>query len=210
MAKAIMASILAFVFLVVLAGVLAIVGNNAQPPIFEMDISSPQKLSEPLRIRWKIQNRANGPICIYSTFLRENAVIKIDPKEKIIEIRFTGLETYNFHPYYFPATTLAQVDKGESIEGEFTTTLAARDIQDDSEAPSTDSGKEEELEVLGSRIVPGTWKVRSLLGFGKGDFETISKKLKDMQDGSGLHPINSIVRWQTVVYSNSISVSFVD
>lgn len=173
-----------------------------RPPLLEIEITPTRKLDKPLEFQWKITNRSEKPVYFYSTLLQKPntyfAEIDIDGERKMIEVRFTSLEPVEVAPNYFPKTEFTRVDVGQSQDGSFVSHDPIERL-----ASYSAIGKKTEVQ----KITAGAWTIRSLLAYG---YEVESVKdaaAKSVSHGTE-HPINPVVQWQKVVYSNLINVTF--
>jgi hypothetical protein len=153
--------------------------------------------NQALAFQCKISNSGSEPLYIYSSLLEKPqfAEIVIDPKENVIEVRFSRLETSPLLPYYFPRATFLEIRRNSSADFHVALNGAVKDLR--SYKTVNERGIEE-------RITPARWMLRIMIGYGD-DLSAVKRALALDPKGTQ-HPINEIVKWQKVAYSNSISV----
>jgi hypothetical protein len=144
-----------------------------------------------------ISNSGSEPLYIYSTLLQNPrfAEIVIDRKQKVIELRFSQLEPSPILPYYFPDADFREVIANQSTTFLVTSSDPIKEIRG-SETIGRTSRE--------ARITPGRWTFRIMIAYGD---DVSAVKLALASDTAGKqHPINEIVRWQKVAFSNSITI----
>jgi hypothetical protein len=175
----------------------AVQGNAA--PLVRINIDPTTKLSRFLDMKWQITNSEEGPIYVYSTLLKNSAYpnIQIDVDQKLIQIQWLSLDPLPFTPYAFDKAEFMRLEAKETRSGEFisSTTLGAA-IND--WITATVKNKKTPIE--------GVWKFQLLLAYGY-EMESVKKAIEE-NDRKGVieHPINPVVRWQKVAYSEPIEV----
>jgi len=55
------------------------------------------------------------------------------------------------------------------------------------------------------RIEPGVWKVRASIAYGY-ELQPVEKAVKETLNAGQEHPINAVVRWQRVEYSDPVVI----
>jgi hypothetical protein len=177
--------------------------QQEEAPLLEIAVSPIRRLDDPLELGWKITNRAGKVLYVYSTLLQKSnsdfVEINIDAQRKIIEIRFTSLEQLEVAPNYFPNTEFARVDPQRSLEGSFRSNHPIRQL-----VSYRAAGKG----IKGDKITAGAWKIRSLVAYGFEMQSVENASAKSIARGTE-HPINPIVRWQRIAYSEFVSVTFI-
>lgn len=176
------------------------IAAEAIQPKIQISLSPTLRLGKPLKMQWKIINQGPTPLYVYSSLLQQPntdfAEVGIDTKSKTIEIRFLSLRTMEVGPNYFPKTEFMRIDPGQSKEGRFVSRYSLEKLIDDqlsSSRPSTES-------------IVGTWTVRSLVAYGN-EVASVEKILASRAASGTDHPINPVVAWQRVAYSNSVNVA---
>lgn len=150
-----------------------------------------------LAFQCKISNPGSVPLYIYSSLLEKPqfAEIVIDPKENVIEVRFSRLETSPLLPYFFPQATFREIEPNSSADFHIALNGSLKELR--SYGTVNERSKEE-------RITPGRWTLRIMIGYGD-DLSAVKRALALDPKGTQ-HPINEIVKWQKVAYSNSMVV----
>ena len=169
-------------------------------PIVEIEIDQNIKLSKSLNIHWRIENPNDAPIYIYSALLKYPAAadILLDTKEKVIEIRFTLLNPLSKSPNDFPAAEFIRIDSKKSFEGEF---VENKPIGQKNYYNSKDTG------VRLQQITEGKWQISIVVAYGS-EIDTVQKDLAELVKKGEKHPINSIIRWQKIAYSEPAIITF--
>jgi hypothetical protein len=164
-------------------------------PIVNVEINSNSKLTKPFEFKWSITNVGTEPIYIYSSLLKSSnfAEVVINPDSRSIEVRFLSLQPSPVTPYYFPSTEFIQIAPGQSQEGTFSSRAPTEKIV----SYQSNGGKVSEM-----KITAGTWIMDILVAYGY-EIESIKKPQNE-----GGHPINTIVKWQKIAYSNKVNVEF--
>jgi hypothetical protein len=169
--------------------------NEQVAPAVQLIINPALKLGAPLEFRWRISNPGTQPIYIYSSLLKETfgADVEINPEIKSIEVRFSRLEPLAIAPNYFPAAQFIKIDPGKSEEGTYT-----------SHGPSKGliTYRSNGSRVAELRLAPGEWDIRFLIAYGY-EIESLKQSSKPNE-----HPINPVVRWQRIAYSNPERIVF--
>jgi hypothetical protein len=162
-------------------------------PIVEIKVDQEIKLSKPLNIHWRISNPNDEAIYIYSSLLKNPAVanILLDTKEKTVEIQFTQLNLISVAPYSFPSTEFIKIESKKSSEGEF---VGNKPIGQKDYFDSKETG------VKLQQITEGKWQSRVAVAYGS--------EIDNVEELSEEHPINPIVRWQKIAYSEPVIISF--
>jgi len=163
--------------------------NEQLAPTVQLIINSTLKLGAPLELRWRLSNPGTQPIYVYSSLLRETfgADVEINPEIKSIEVRFTRLEPLAIAPNYFPEVQFIKIDPGKTEEGTHTSHGPSKGLI----TYRSNGSRMAEL-----RLSPGEWAIRILIAYG---YEIESFK---QGSRSNEHPINPVVRWQRIAYSN--------
>ena len=171
-------------------------------PAVQIEVNPIVKISEPLHFQWRITNASNKPIYIYSTFLQSNATVlelSVDDKPRMLELRFTLLEPLPFFVNNFPDAKFMEIGAHETREGQFTSTHPLRE-------PKSFAAMSQPLNIGSVRA--GTWQLRVLMAYGQ-EVESVKRALANWGTSKDdPHPINPIVRWQKVAYSQPVSVVF--
>src|SRR5262249_54359384 len=158
-------------------------------PLVTIDLKPVSTLRRPLEFHWRISNAASEPVYVYSTLLRQpaGAEIDVDAQQSMIEIRFLRLQPIAVGVNSFPEAGFMQIAPNEAKEGRF-----------QSAAPVAQVSKE---------IKPGNWRVRIRVAYGY-EIESLKNALAQSLARGEEHPINPIVRWQKISYSDPVSVTF--
>jgi hypothetical protein len=166
-------------------------------PIVQIEGPSSVAQNQPLAFHCTINNSGSEPLYIYSSLLEKPwfSEIVIDPKGKAIEVRFSRLETSPLLPYYFPQATFREIEPNSSADFHVALNGSLKELR--SYGTVNDRSKEE-------RITPGRWTLRIMIGYGD-DLSAVKRTLALDPKGTQ-HPINEIVKWQKVAYSNSMVV----
>jgi hypothetical protein len=164
-------------------------------PSVQLTINPTLKLAVPLEFRWRVSNSGTQPIYIYSSLLKETfgADVEINPETKSIEVRFSRLQPIPVEPYYFPAAQFIKIDPGKTEEGTYT-----------SHGPSKGliTYRSNGTRVAELRLAPGVWEIRFLVAYGY-EIDSLKQASKTNE-----HPINPVVRWQRIAYSNTDRIVF--
>lgn len=173
------------------------VQTSDTPPTLQITIESPVKLKNRLKLHWKLLNNGTKPIYVYSSLLQRSSFVEInvDEDKKAIEVRFLRLKLLELTPLSFPETTFKRLDAGEPIEGYF---ISDTPVEQLVEWKLVDSDPVKEK--IKSRVTPGTWTVRCLIAYGY-EIESVQN---DQEKG---HPIDPVVKWQKVAYSERVDVT---
>lgn len=158
-------------------------------PLVRIEVDPVSRLDTPLKLRWRISNGGARPVYVYSTILQQPAAaeINIDVAQRIIEVRLSRLQPISVGVNSFPEAQFMQMGPKEVKEGEFE---SVRPVNQE------DPG-----------ITSGNWRVRILVAYGY-EIESVKKALAESIARGEEHPINPIVRWQKVSYSDPVSVLF--
>lgn len=158
--------------------------------VVQIEVNPNNKLGKPLELRWKLSNAGVKPIYVYSTLLRwaAGAEVEIDAEQRTIEVRFLRLQPISGGVNFFPEAEFVQVEPKGVREGRFNT---------------FEPIGEESVE----RITPGDWRIRALIAYGY-EIESVKKALAESLVHGEEHPINPIVKWQKIAYSDPVNVSF--
>jgi hypothetical protein len=160
------------------------------PPTIVAEVRSPAKLGRPLELQWSLFNEGDEPVYIYSTLLKSpvSAQIEVDLDRRLIEVRFLRLRTLPFGVNAFPPAEFLKLGPKETRRGNFVS--------------SSRTGKGDL-----SMISLGTYHLEILIGYGN-EISSVQQELARSSAEGIEHPINPIVRWQRVSYSNSVPVTF--
>lgn len=176
----------------------AVEGVKQISPQVEVDILSYLELNKPLMFNLRIKNGGNETIYFYSALLNNPKFLNIyvNSEKKIIEVRFTRFHTFQNSPNYFPDAEFIKVEPNEVYKREFTTEVPfkERDYYD-----SDTGAKWQQLES-------GTWKMRVAIAYSY-EIESVQKKIAEVNSIGKEHPINPIVEWQKIAYSNYESIA---
>lgn len=171
-------------------------------PTVTLKSISTGRLSEPLKLDWEIKNEGLVPIYVYSTLLEGSNVrlakSHIDRERKTIDIYFLYPEPLRQSIYNFPKASFKLLNAGQTMVGTF---VSDRPV-----------GQLDEYVLSDGRLVriqptPGDWKVRYAMAYGR-EIESVNAQLEKLYSQGTEHPINPVVRWQKVAYSNSVEVRF--
>ena len=169
--------------------------NKQVAPAVQLIINPALKLDVPLEFRWRISNPGTQPIYIYSSLLKETfgADVQINPEIKSIEVRFSRLESLTVAPNYFPAAQFIKIDPGKTEEGTYTSNGPSKGLI---------TYRSNGSRVADLRLVPGAWDIRFLIAYGY-EIDSLKQSSKPNE-----HPINPVVRWQRIAYSNPERIVF--
>jgi hypothetical protein len=165
-----------------------------------IEVTRSIRLSDPLQVRWNVSNNSNKQIYLYSSLFDKPHFVEtsIDNSDRTIEIRFTRLSTISTDVNYFPAPEFKEVDVGGGLSGTYVSRSKASE-----EVSYNPNGRQGEA----NRISGGEWRVRIAAAYG----EEITSILKASEDSkaSDEHPINPVVKWQKIVYSEFEQINIV-
>jgi hypothetical protein len=166
-------------------------------PIVQIESVPTLPQNRPLAFRCTIANPGSEPLFLYSALFQDPwyAQALIDPEQNAIEVRFSRLETDPILPYYFPRAAFREI--GANSQADFN--VALRHSVRKLSSYDTINGK-----AIERRITPGRWTLKVMIGYGD-DLSAVRRALALNPRGTQ-HPINEIVNWQRVAYSNSITV----
>jgi hypothetical protein len=174
---------------------------DATAPVVQISVSPRVRLRKPLEMQWKILNTSTQPVYIYSSLLQQPntyfAEIVVDFERKTIEVRFLSLRTLELSPNYFPKTEFIRIDPGQSQAGQF---VSYHSLEKLIREQST------KLPITKRNEKPGTWKVRSLVAYGD-EIGSVQKAVAKLTASGTGHPINPVVEWQKVAYSEPVSIT---
>ena len=166
-------------------------------PVIQIEGASRFGQNQPLAFRFTISNSGSEPLYIYSTLLQnpQFTEIVIEPKQKAIEVRFSRVQTSPLIPYYFPPAVFSEITTNHPASFPVAFNRSIKELI----GFETSNGTSKE-----ARITPGRWTLRIMIGYGD---DVSAVKLALASDTTGKeHPINEIVKWQRVAFSNSISI----
>lgn len=168
-------------------------------PLVHVEASSKQSQKQPLRFRGRIENSGTEPLYVYSALFENRGFVDvtIDSNQKLIEARFSRMETLPFTPYYFPKHAFWKIDPKQTHEFVFASTRHLNAVR----SYQLVDGETKEL-----RIMPGVWTLRIMIGYGY-DIDILKPALARSAVDGKEHPINAIVRWQDIAYSNNVAVN---
>lgn len=170
------------------------------PPVVEITLDPASRIDRPLVIHWKIINNGPGAIYIYSTPIERpfSANLFIDPPRQIIEVRWLQLQPIPVGINDFPEAKFLEIGPRASRGGVFKSYVAVKNLVTYKSADST---------IREERVAPGSWKIQLLVAYGN-EIDSVKKDLAESLRRGTEHPINPIVRWQKVAYSEPVSVTF--
>lgn len=175
--------------------------EEQRPLALEIAVDKTTKLAQPLRFNWKISNPGAKPVKVFSTLLEPQnndfAEVTIDAKDKVLSVGFLrSMVAVGFPPYSFPKLEFKQIDPGIQWTGTFLSDAPINWLRD-----YRIVGKELD-EIM---VTPGTWRIRSAVAYGY-ELESVRQAIKESLDAGQEHPINAVVKWQTVGYSAPILI----
>ncbi len=163
---------------------------------------STSRLREPLKFDWEIKNEGAVPIYVYSTMLEGSnmrlAEPHIDREQKTMDIYFLYLAQLRESVYNFPKASFKLLNAGQAMAGTFVSNKSARQLNE----YVLSNNKLDRI-----KLTPDTWKVRYAIAYGY-EIESVNAQLEKLYSQGIEHPINPVVRWQKVTYSNPLEVSF--
>jgi hypothetical protein len=170
------------------------------PPTVTLKSIFTGTLKEPLKFKWEIKNESAVPVYIYSTLFESlNAGLgemHINKEQGTIELYFLYREPLRHSIYNFPRATFKLLNPGQAMAGTFISTKPAGQLD---EYVLSDS----RLDRI--QLTPGYWKVRCAVAYGR-EIESVNAQLKTLYSQGTEHPINPVVRWQKVAYSNPLEI----
>jgi hypothetical protein len=176
--------------------------QESKAPTVQIEVDPVVKLDEPLTVRWKIINTRAEPIYIYSTFLQSTgtvAEVDFDVVRKMVELRFSVLEPLPFFVNAFPDAKFMEIGANESREGTFTSKSSIKEGKSFgvvNQQPDVES------------LTNGTWQARIAVAYGY-EIKSVEKAVAVWgASEDDPHPINPIVRWQKVAYSEPVGLTF--
>jgi len=174
---------------------------EAMPPLLQISVSPVLRLRKPFEMKWKILNAGAQPVYIYSSLLRQPntyfAEVWIDIERKMIEVRFLRLRTFAVGPNYFPETKFLRIDPGQSEEGQFVSYYSLEKLI---------KGQSSGRPTIKREVLSGTWTVRSLVAYGY-EIASVEKAAARLRSSGTEHPINPVVEWQRVAYSEAVNIT---
>lgn len=176
--------------------------QESKAPTVQIEVAPIVKLDEPLTVRWKIINTSAKPIYIYSTFLQSTgtvAEVDFDAARMMVELRFSVLEPLQFFVNAFPDAKFMEIGSNESREGTFTSNSSIKE------------GKffgavnhQPDVKSLTNR----TWQARIAVAYGY-EIKFVEKAIAAWgASEDDPHPINPIIRWQKIAYSEPVGLTF--
>jgi len=155
--------------------------KSCDAPI-EVTISAATRLKQKgVGLRWKIHNRGNQPVFVYSTFLDRRQALTWERRED------GTLGIYTFLPgklrmtaYSFPKAAFTKLEPNKNMEGVFEDTR-----------PTVAVHKSEKIVLL--------------VAYGP-NVDQLQKDLEEYSHSGDGHPANPIVDWQCVATSNVTQV----
>lgn len=168
-------------------------------PLVRIEATSKLSQKQPLRFRGRIENSGTEPLYVYSALFQNPGFVDvtIDTNQRLIEARFSRVEALPFTPYYFPKAAFWKIDPKQAREFVFVSARPLNAVR----SYQLIQGKSKE-----QRIRPGLWTLRIMIGYGY-DMDILKPALAQSAVDGKEHPINAIVRWQDVAYSNSVAVN---
>lgn len=173
--------------------IIAVEEINQLDPLVEVEVLPYLEFDERLVFNLRIKNCGNEPIYFYSALLDNPKILDIyvDSEEKIIETRFTRFHTFASSPNDFPDAEFTKVEPKEAYQREFTTEISFK------KKAYYDSDAGYKLQ----RIDSGTWRIRVAVAYGY-EIDSVQRKIAEIILIGKEHPINPIVEWQKIAYSN--------
>ena len=167
-------------------------------PLVQVLAASDAKMSGPLRFHWRIINRCDRSVYVYSSLLNhpESAVVDIEGTRREITVQFLSLRKFNATPYYFPDTEFARIDPGQMLEGNFASKDALISLKT---PPGSDNGS------AAQKVRPGLWSIRSLIAYGD-EVESVYRAMREQSERDYGHPIDPVVEWQRIASSHPVII----
>lgn len=159
--------------------------STAQPPrtprISQVQIEITKASRKDASIHWKITNNSDGAVYVYDVFLW-GPVYHTEPQQadKIVLDTAPVMEERSCPPNRFPPVLLLMVGKGRSIEGDL----------------SDDAIKDIKAKNVSLRI-----------SVGPEPNTVVSEAKRFFNSGCTHNPYDAIVRWGTILESNTIQLS---
>lgn len=178
--------------------------QDGKPPNVRIEVRPTVKLKSPLAMHWTISNVGTSPIYVYSTFLKHQwripafSYTDLDPAQRLIDIRFTQLKSLPGGINSFSDAEFIEIRPQESREGTFATNGPL-------EQETFYSSKGEEIKA--AKLTSGSWTLRIVIAYGY-EISSVNQALAESLSVGKEHPINPIVRWQKLAYSEPVSVTF--
>jgi hypothetical protein len=175
----------------------------AEEPSLKVTLKSisTSRLSEPLKFDWEIKNEGAVPVYVYSTLLEDSnmrlAQPHIDSEQKTMDVYFLHLTPLRESTYNFPKASFKLLNAGQAMAGTFVSNKPAQ-MFDEYVLPNN--------KLARISLTPGAWKVRYAIAYGY-EIDSVNAQLEKLYGQGSEHPINPVVRWQKVAYSNSLEVS---
>jgi hypothetical protein len=173
------------------------------PPVLHIEAASNASLDEPLEFTWIISNPGAKPVYIYTSLLETErsafAELNIHEEKKVIEVGFLRSELIaGLPPYSFPKASFKPIDPGQSLRGRFVSEFTISELKGHKV-----SG--DKLETI--KLTPSPWNINGKIAYGY-EIESVQKALEQSLKEGQEHPFNPINRWQKVVYSELVNVTF--
>lgn len=178
--------------------------QDGKPPNVRIEVGPAVKLKRRLVMHWTISNVGTNPIYVYSTFLQHQwripafSYTDLDPEQRLIDVRFTQLKPLPGGVNSFPDAEFMEIGPQESREGDFATNVPVG--QETFYSPSGEGMKAQKL-------TSGPWTLRIVIAYGY-EIRSVNQMLAESLAIGKEHPINPIVRWQKLAYSEPIKVMF--
>jgi hypothetical protein len=165
-----------------------------------LDLPSTTKRADKLRFRWKITNNSQNPVYVYSSLLKRPFFVETisDPVARTIEVRFTRIDPITPGVNYFPAADFEEIDPEQSWGGDYVS---------ESSIYQSVSLAADEANPNPNRILNGEWRIRIAIGYGD-EINSVQKEVTANEASGNEHPINPIVKWQKIQYSEYQRIVF--
>lgn len=149
--------------------------------------------SDKLRLHWKITNKNHHPVYVYSSLLKQPPFVEIavDASSRTIEIRFTRITSITPGVNYFPAADFEEIGTEQSWKGDY---VGADAISSDL-LSGPDKNRQDS-----SPILTGEWRIRAAIAYGD-EIDSVQSAIKKSEANGDEHPINPVVNWQKIQYS---------
>jgi len=165
---------------------------------FEAVTSPCLKLSEPVRVHWKISNNGSKPMYVYASILNSNRRIdtQINQAKKTLTLDFTFTLPSPIAPYAYLPLNFITIVPGQVAEGIFETQPAEEFV-----------GQTRPRGSQALRLFPGQWSVNAVFGYGYETDSVSAMFSKAVKEGVE-NPINALVRWQLIAQSAPLLANF--
>jgi hypothetical protein len=168
-------------------------------PLVQITTDSRFTRKQRLKFRVRIENPGTEPIFVYSALFNHSrfAETVIDVRQRVIEVRFSRLETSPILPYYFPRAEFWEIGARQTREFVCSFDIPLSQMR---------SYQSVNNKTRAERLTSGDWALRIMIGYGD-DISTLKQSLARAHAVGTEHPINEIVNWQKVAYSNSSPIT---